>query len=471
LKRNLLAVFLAAACSVTYVTLSPGPLHASDAEGESLPRRAFFGAQLDAAPAETEPAGVLIRTVFEGHSAAKAGLRDGDLVVSMDGEALKTVAGMLARLRQRQTGERFALEYVRDGQRRRTEVLLQEMPRESYPDIDVIYDSLEVEGTRRRTIVTRPRAAAEGRFPTVLLVGGIGCYSVDTPVGEPMVYVRILNELTRRGYATMRIEKTGMGDSEGPPCSEQDFAYELAGYVAAARAVHGYPFIDSGQVFLFGHSMGGVHAPLIAAAVGGDAPLAGLMVKGTVGTHWFAYEMENSRRQAALWELAGEELEERLRIQGLCRGALMAEHRSPAEIVAERPACEDSMQFPTHHTYRQQLADLNLPGNWRQVRVPVLVLYGTSDFLTSAAEHHYIAGLVNREHPGLATLRLLENMDHYFNEAATYEESLRGRQESGATQFDGRIHDVLSEWMEEVRTSAAGENFAAPDAPVNDPRS
>jgi PDZ domain-containing secreted protein len=141
LKRNLLAVFLAAAFSVTYVTFSPGPLYASDSGAEPLPRRAFFRAQLEAAPAEAELAGVLIRTVFEGHSAAKAGLREGDLVVSMDGEALGTVAGMLARLRQRRTGERFALEYVRDGQRRRTEVLLQEMPRESHLDIEVLYDS------------------------------------------------------------------------------------------------------------------------------------------------------------------------------------------------------------------------------------------------------------------------------------------------------------------------------------------
>jgi uncharacterized protein len=425
---------------------------ASDVRQDPLPRRPFFGAQLGPVPDDAEQRGVLMNAVFEGRSADRAGLRQGDVVVSMDGRAVASVEEMLAALRGRRAGERFALEYLRDGRRHNTEVLLQEMPRESHPDIEVVYDALEVEGALRRTILTRPKGST-GRLPTVLLVGGIGCYSVDVPVGEPQAYVRILNELTRRGYATMRIEKTGMGDSQGPPCAEQDFRYELAGYVQAARAVRRYPFVDGSQVFLFGHSMGGVHAPQIAVAVAADAPLAGLMVKGTVGTSWFAYEMENSRRQAPLWGVAAEELEENLRTRGLCMGALTEGRLTPEAILAAHPECQQVLQFPAHHTYRRQLFELNLPGDWRQVRVPVLVLYGTSDFLTSAAEHHFIAGTVNRQRPGLATLRLLENMDHYFNHVTSYEQSLRTAQGQEPAEFDARIYDVLTEWMTRVRAA------------------
>ncbi len=86
--------------------------------------------------------------------------------------------------------------------------------------------------------------------------------------------------------------------------------------------------------------------------------------------------------------------------------------------------------------------------------MPGLVIYGTSDFLTSAAEHHFIAGLVNRERPRLATLRVLENMDHYFQNVASYEESVRVAQGQGAAEFDTRIHDELSGWMARAQTSA-----------------
>jgi uncharacterized protein len=424
-------------------------LHAAVSEGRApLPRRPFFGVQLAPVPAEAGTPGVLLESVFAGQSAEKGGLRAGDIVVTANGQQIDGTPALLAQLRGRRSGEILEIGYLRDGERRRARVTLHEMPRESHPDIEVIYDELEVAGARRRTILTRP-LDREGAGPAVLMVGGIGCYSTDAPLGEPQAYVRILNELTRRGYATMRVEKSGMGDSEGPPCAEQSFEDELAGYVAAARAMPRYPFIDRRQLFLFGHSIGGVHAPLVEAAVAAETPLAGVMAMATVGTSWFAYEMENSRRQAPLWGTPPEQEEAALKVRGYCVAAVTVGRRTPAAVVAERPECAEFMQFPAHYTYRRQLVELDLPGNWRKVRAPVLLIHGMSDFLTSAAEHHYIAGLLNSERPGQATVALIEEMDHYFRRVPDFATSLRVSRGEAQAEFDTRIYDVLAGWMEE----------------------
>jgi uncharacterized protein len=442
--------------------LSNGGLHAAESEGrEPLLRRPFFGVQLAPVPAEAGVQGVLLESVFAGQSAERGGLRSGDIVVTINGQAIDGTPALLAQLRGRRVGEVLEIGFLRDGERRQARVTLHELPRESYSDIEVIYDELEVGGARRRTILTRPREQ-EGARPAVLMVGGIGCYSIDVPLGEPQAYVRILNELTRRGYVTMRVEKSGMGDSEGPPCAEQSLLEELAGYVAAARAMPGYPFIDGRQIFLFGHSIGGIHAPLVEAAVAAETPLAGVIAMATVGTSWFAYEMENSRRQAPLWGTPAEEAEAALRISGYCLAAVTVGRRTPAEVVAERPDCADSMQFPAHYSYRRQLVELDLPGSWRKVRAPVLLIYGMSDFLTSAAEHHYIAGLLSSERTGQATVVLIEEMDHYFRRVPSYAESLRASRGEVQAEFDTRIYDVLSGWMEERRAAAPAAPNLAP---------
>src|SRR5438270_686022 len=75
--------------------------------------------------------------------------------------------------------------------------------------------------------------------------------------------------LTRAGFVTMRVERGGMGDSQGPPCMSPavDLQAEVRGYVAGLKALKEYPFVDAKQVFIVGLSIGGVEAPLVAEQV------------------------------------------------------------------------------------------------------------------------------------------------------------------------------------------------------------
>ena len=52
-------------------------------------------------------------------------------------------------------------------------------------------------------------------------------------------YGPILRMLAKNNFVTMRVEKTGEGDSEGPPCSDlkATATVEADGYVAGLRAL------------------------------------------------------------------------------------------------------------------------------------------------------------------------------------------------------------------------------------------
>jgi len=69
-------------------------------------------------------AGALIEGVSAGTPAAKAGLRPGDVLAEIDGRDVEMVEDVIAALRRRAAGDEIAVEYLRDGQRRRANVTL-----------------------------------------------------------------------------------------------------------------------------------------------------------------------------------------------------------------------------------------------------------------------------------------------------------------------------------------------------------
>ena len=130
-------------------------------------------------------------------------------------------------------------------------------PRESYPNVDVIYDSVTMpDGKRLRSIITKPRAA-KGKMPVIFLAGWLSCDSVEAPSNTKDSTGLILRGLAQTpGFCTFKIDKPGCGDSEGD-CSQTDFDTELAGYRAGFRALKNHDFIDSDRVYIFGSSNGG----------------------------------------------------------------------------------------------------------------------------------------------------------------------------------------------------------------------
>src|SRR6478672_1928586 len=125
-------------------------------------------------------------------------------------------------------------------------------PREAYPNVDVIYDSVTTpHGERLRTIITKPHEV-RGKLPVIFVAGWLSCDSMEAPRGTKDATGIVFQGLAQLpGFSLFRVDKQGVGDSDGN-CAENDFESELAGYRAAFRALKNYEFIDTGRIYLLG---------------------------------------------------------------------------------------------------------------------------------------------------------------------------------------------------------------------------
>ncbi len=70
--------------------------------------------------------GALVRELTAGGAAAGAGLEVNDLIVELDGEEVTSVDELILEIRSHRVGDRVEVTYLRDGERRTAEVVLQD---------------------------------------------------------------------------------------------------------------------------------------------------------------------------------------------------------------------------------------------------------------------------------------------------------------------------------------------------------
>jgi len=282
-----------------------------------------------------------------------------------------------------------------------------------------------------------------------LLMGGLGCYSLDGELTLENGYGPILAALAKQNFVTMRVEKTGEGDSEGPPCTDLKATAELeaAGYVAGLRALKKYEFVDPTRVFVFAHSLG----PLIGSLVLPQESVRGFIAAETIGRSWFEYGVENVRRQFALVGEPLDQVNDAVIAHAGCAYHFFIEHEPGPEVEKLGPPCQDMIRSyaGVPYPYMQQIGDINLAKQWKQADIPVLVLYGTSDPATSADEGRYLTGLINSFHPGRATFVELPGMGHDFGRYASQLEFLNRRNDGKPHPFDGEVLTAVLRWLDQ----------------------
>src|SRR5947199_6035249 len=183
--------------------------------------------------------------------------------------------------------------------------------RESYPNGDVIFDSVTTpDGKRLRTIITKPRNA-KGKLPVIFVAGWLSCDSVEAPAGTKDASELVFQSLARLPqFSLFRVDKQGVGDSEGVG-GENDFESALGGYRAAFRALKNYEFIDSNRVFILGISNGGGFAPLVPESPAEQQQVRGCNSVGGWAKTWFQHMLEIERGRFALSGQRAAEVTER----------------------------------------------------------------------------------------------------------------------------------------------------------------
>lgn len=294
-------------------------------------------------------------------------------------------------------------------------------PDESYPEVVVEYGELAVDdGVRLRTILTRPEGIEKP--PVILFVQWLSCGTVEVRADRDDGWSQMLRGVVREsGWAVMRTDKRGVGDSEGGPCNELDYSTELADHRAALAALAPREDIDADRIVVFGASMGARMAAEVAAGAPG---VVGVLGWGGGSKTWFERMLAFDRNAMELGGDDAAQIAVRMRGHADFYARYLLDGQDPPDIIAADPAMADTWSdiigtSATDHygrafAFHHQAQQANWTAAWGRVVVPVLMTMGEFDWFENRAGHETVVRIVNRRQPGLARFVMIPQMDHHF---------------------------------------------------------
>jgi pimeloyl-ACP methyl ester carboxylesterase len=464
LRSRLLALitFAGVACGA----LAQGGL----AQQDALPRRSSLGVNT-----LSQSDGIVILSVKDQSAADKAGVKANDRLLSLNGKPLADTAALLESLRTLPGGSAATLVVRRDDKEVTLQATLDTTPVETLEGHDVVYGSVRVPPSGAttqpylvRTITTTPKQAITEKRPVFVYLQGIYCASIDRPGQTSAPDTRLVHALANEGFITLRVDKAGLGDSQGPACGELDFTSELTAYIEAIRQVKTLEGVDPDRVYIFGHSMGGIFAPLIAQAT----PIRGIIAYGTTSRTWLEYTLENTRRQLLLSGLNEEQVTDSVLMTSRIFAPVLIDKQTPGDVWKEHPELKeednpmiDEKRIASRDAkFFHQLQDINLAAAWANANTNVLALHGEFDWVSSKEDHDTIAKIVAARDGAIAESRTLSFADHGLTSHLTLQQSLS---KVGQGQELKQLPKLLADWIRRVEgTKEAPSKNPTNEAPT-----
>ncbi|MGZ3931626.1 MAG: alpha/beta fold hydrolase [Bacteroidia bacterium] len=421
------------------------------------PRKAIIGLM-----GKPVPEGIRVDSVVPNTSAAALKLKKGDIVNSANGKEIKDMASYSAAATLIRAGDNIEFGYLRNSKLTKASAKAVMRPYETSAIAYVQYDWVKFRKGALRAITRKPKG--KSNVPCILLIPGYGCGSIENYSSD--YNGKIINEWLKNGYAVVTIEKSGLGDSyDCVPCLEADFATDIESYNAGYQYMENLPFVNKEQLFIWGHSMGGVIAPEIARR---HAP-KGVMVFGTVFRPWSEFLLEMHRVQKPLLDgLTYQQTETFVRLIQKVYYEFFVLKKTPVQLY-ENPEYKDIVageleykagstnMWGRHWRFWQQIDSLNLAESWKLTNCPVLVLNGATDYEQCAPiEPVLIEQTVNAAHPGTATRVQMEDVDHFMMKSMSYKEAVENfnSRQYAKGNFNHRISDETISWLNKVSSGS-----------------
>lgn len=397
-------------------------LIAGQAEAQQLKRKATLGLRASAlsdslARVHQITSGIVVARVSPNSTAEVLGIRQGDIILSVNKKAVQTPADVASLNQLLSPGQTITLQLLRDGKKKSIKGKAVAKPLETAENAEVVYDQVAFRNGQLRTITYTPKAA--GKHPAILFIPGFPCQSIDDYGASP--YNQLIKGWSDLGYVVMLVEKPGLGDNlNTPSCFDIDLSTEIEAFEQGLLRLRQLPQVNPENVFIFGHSMGGIVAPILSQ----KHNLKGVMVYGSPYRPWFEFATEMFRFQAPATgkDYVAHEETMRQMYHVMYRFFVLGQH--PDTIAAEDPAYKKILQEEFQHTggdmfwsrdyrYWQEIDELNLTKAWAETDAHVLSIWGEYDFeIVNAEDHKRIVEVVNHYHPGHATFLTMPKTNH-----------------------------------------------------------
>ena len=276
----------------------------------------------------------------------------------------------------------------------------------------------------------------EGPFPAALLVAGSGPLDRDGNIKRMPLYVSrdLATTLATAGWATLRYDKRGVGDSAGDYLST-GFSDELADVEAARDWLTGHEGVSS--VVAIGHSAGALQAVELAGrepAVDGAILLASTAKTGEETLRWQAKQM-------------GDHI-----VPGFVK-VIMRLFRT--DVLKQQDGAIAKLKATTTDVTRIQLQKVN--AKWMRefiaydpvpaleaTTVPMLAITGSKDVQVDSAD----LDVIERTAPNAQVLRV-PDMDHILRPEPASISNPRHYGKQAKKPIDPRVTDAILAWLPE----------------------
>ncbi len=420
---------------------------------QELPRRAFLGIRMEALTDDVrriigigDVNGVLVAEVIPNSTAAEAGWKKGDVLTTIGESKVASIDEVLAALAQFQSGDQFNYRLHREGKEVKGKAKLKGWAYESYPGLEMEYSSFRSQIGTQRSIIAKGKRSKDRKLPVIVFIGGLGCYSLDTPQDTARSETQLLNTLARNGYLAVRAEKPGIGDGArtSKACNEVSISEEVASYVQLIKDLKRRPDVDSSDITIFGHSMGGLMAPMIAQ----HTPVQKLIAYGTFGSSILEYLPKTRRTigEAYGWDL--DSTEKYINDFNECATWYFADRMTSEEVAKKKPICAEMMGVfdLRSRAYMDELYQANVAGLWRAFNGKALFMYGESDYIASREDHEILQQVMDKYHPGNGTLKIIPATDHGMNSAADFKAAA-----TSPCEYNPQVGKIVLEWMRSTK--------------------
>ena len=362
--------------------------------------------------------GLYLSMVMPNSTFANLGVKPGDVLTVLNGEQVNTPQDVLNITSGLYEGAEISITYQSKNGQKKASTSLLGRPKESFKNATVTYGQVNYTGNRLRSILVSPVGVENP--PVVYFLQGYTCGSVET-VSDDNPMKKLMTDWLNAGFAVYRVEKPGVGDSQSSrPCSVISFDEELKAFKEGYKDLLANKSIDTDNIFLFGHSMGGVVAPLLEKV---HVP-KGTIVYGTVGDNWFDYMLDLYTIQPKHFGVSDAQIKEDNKINLEFNKDFLIRKLSGKELIANEAYVdffrngeldfENDQYIGRHFDFWQNLADVDIPGAWAKVETNVLALYGEFDIQAINVQGvEKIKAIVNKN-KGKATVMVIPKADHGF---------------------------------------------------------
>jgi photosystem II stability/assembly factor-like uncharacterized protein/dienelactone hydrolase len=437
---------------------------------QELPRKLWLGLKTQVpndsilkAVGLSEATGLLVTEVNEHGSGAK--LKINDVLLKINNIVIKNKTDLQNRdITSLVEGQAIQFQAIRNKKPITINTTVAGRLKENHPALSYTYTSVQYDDGQLNAIISKPKGVSS-KLPAVLFIQGYTCTEmVDMPNTHP--YKKLCDELSAKGFVVMRVEKPGMGNSlNTPACDEIDYPQELKAFDNALLSLKNNSDVDTKNIFVWGHSLGGILGPALTAKYNW---IKGIITYGTLAQVWNEYYTKMLREQGKGFGVKPVELENSVRAGMKILYETHVQKKSIVQLSQEDPILIPFLKsdfgwdgktekFNTRSlAYMQTLNEQNTMENWTKTNAKVLTMFGEADIeVMDSTGAKDITDAVNLTHPNNATYYFVPGTDHSFAKVGTMADGYKAKGMSNYYQimsekYNPDIANISVGWMQYV---------------------